>query len=87
MDGWMGIQIYRWVQRPSWISTPYRWPLQEIFYFKAFVHESIILLLPPPTCTARTIAILVHVYFAIYDAPRPPCVCHTQYNIGNDNIL
>jgi len=43
-----------------------------LFYFKDFVHESIILLLPPPTCTARTIAILVHVYCAMYDAPPTP---------------
>jgi len=33
-----------------------------LFFFEAFVHESIIRLLPPPTCTARTIAILLRVY-------------------------
>jgi len=33
-----------------------------LFYFEAFVHESIILLLPPPACIARTIAVLLHVY-------------------------
>jgi len=32
------------------------------------VHESIIRL-PPPTCIARTIAILLHVYSTVYDAP------------------
>jgi len=51
------------------------------------VHESTILLLPPPTCIACTIAILVHGYCAIYDAPPPhPCVCHTPYDIGNSSI-
>jgi len=33
------------------------------------VHESIILLLPTPACIARTIAMLLHVYCAIYEAP------------------
>jgi len=46
-----------------------------LFYFEAFVHESIIRALPPPTCIARTIAIPSHVYFAMYDAPHDlPCV-------------
>ena len=59
-----------------------------VFYFEAFVHESIILVLPPPTCTARTIAIRLHVYSAVCDAPPPPtCVCHTPYNIGYGNIV
>jgi len=43
-----------------------------LFYFEAFVHESIIRVLPTPTCTALAIAMLLHVYCAIYDAPRPP---------------
>jgi len=43
-----------------------------LFYFEAFVHKSIICLLPPPTCTTRTIAILLHVYGAIYDVPPTP---------------
>ena len=33
------------------------------------MHESIIRVLPPPTCIARTIAIPLHVYSAVYDAP------------------
>jgi len=35
----------------------------------------------PPTCIARSIAILVHVHCAIYDAPPTPlCMSHTiQY--------
>ena len=33
------------------------------------MHESILLLLPPPACIARTIAVLLHVYCAIYDPP------------------
>jgi len=52
---------------------------------EAFVHESIIrFLAPPPTCIDHTIAILLHVYYAIHDPPpTPPCVCHTLYSIGN----
>ena len=38
------------------------------------MHESIILLLPTPTCIARTNAMLFHVYCAIYDAPPTPHV-------------
>jgi len=41
-----------------------------LFYFEAFVHESIIRALPPPTSIARTIATRAHVYCAIYDAPH-----------------
>jgi len=41
-----------------------------LFHFEAFVHESIIILLHPLTCIARTIAIHLHVYCAIY--PPPP---------------
>jgi len=49
-----------------------------VLYFLAVVHESIILLFTPPTCIARTIAIFLHTYCAIYDAPPPPSfVCHT----------
>jgi len=45
------------------------------------VHESIILSLPPSTCTARTIAILLHVYCAIYDAPPTPLVYAIHHTI------
>ena len=63
------------------------WPLQDIVYFEPFVNESSILLWPSPTCIARTIAILLHVYCAIYDSPDPSLVCHTPYDIGNGNIV
>jgi len=43
-----------------------------LFYFEAFVHKSIILLLPTATCIARTIAMPLHVYCAIYEAPPTP---------------
>ena len=43
-----------------------------LFYVEAFVHESVLLLLPPLTCIARIIAILLHIYCAIYDAPLTP---------------
>ena len=42
------------------------------FHFAAFMWESIICLLPPPICIVRTIAILLHVYCARYDAPPTP---------------
>jgi len=45
-----------------------------LLYLEALVHESTILLLPPSTCIAGTIAILLHDYCAIYDAPRDPPV-------------
>jgi len=52
-----------------------------VFYLEAFVHESISFLMPLPTCIARTIAILSHVYCAIHDAPPdPPFVCHAPYH-------
>ena len=35
------------------------------FYFEAFVHEPIILVLPPRTCTACTIARLTRVYWTV----------------------
>ena len=44
--------------------------------------ESIILLLPPPpTCIARTIAILLHVDCARYDAPPTPPLFAIQYTL------
>jgi len=49
--------------------------LYEIwFHFKALLWESIILLLPPPTCNAYSIAIRVHNVCAIYDPPPTPLV-------------
>jgi len=40
-----------------------------LFYFEAFVHESIILLLPPSTCIVHTVAILLQYYCAIFEPP------------------
>ena len=61
--------------------------LYKIFvHFEAFMHESIILVLPFPIGIAHNSAIVLHVYFATYDPPRPPPplrICHTLYNIGN----
>ena len=49
--------------------------LYKIFVpFTACVDESIFLLLPPPTCIAYTIAILLQCYCAIYDPPPTPLV-------------
>jgi len=52
-----------------------------LFYFEAFVHESIIRLLPPPTCIAHTIAILLHIYCAIYDALPTPLLYAIHHTI------
>jgi len=58
------------------------------FDFEAFVHETSILSLPPPTCKAYPIEILLYVNCALHDAPRDlPCVCHTLDNTGNNNIV
>ena len=45
-----------------------------LFHFTALVWESIILLLPPPTCNAYRVAILLHDYCAIYAPPTDPLV-------------
>jgi len=70
-------------------ATRPRFDLYKIFvHFQAVVHDSVILLLPPTTCIAHTIAILVHGDCAINDSsPTPPFVSHTPYNGGRDNIV
>ena len=72
----------------SYASTPFsclagaQFGLYKIlFHFETLVHESIILSLPPPTCIARTIAMLLHVYWAIYDAPPTPLVYAIHHTI------
>ena len=58
------------------------------FYFEAVVHDSTIFSFPAPTCIAHPGAILLHDYWAVYDpASDLPCVRHTPYNIGNNNIV
>jgi len=55
-------------------------PYKIVFHFVAFVHESIILILPPSTCTVHTIAIELHDYCAQYDPPLDtPFVFHTYF--------
>jgi len=51
--------------------------------------ESVILRLPPPTCKAYPIALLLHDHCAIYPPPPtdPSCLCYTLYNIGDGNIV
>ena len=39
-------------------------------HFNAFVNEPSLIVLPPPTCNARTVAIVLHDYCARY-APSP----------------
>ena len=54
--------------------------LYKIFvHFKAFLHESIITFIPPPTCNAHTIAILLHDYCAIYK-PLPTSRLHAMHH-------
>jgi len=50
-----------------------------LFHVKVLLWESITLLLPPPTCKAYPIAILLHDHCALYaPPPTPPCM---PYNI------
>ena len=53
-----------------------------LIYVEAFVHESIIRVLPPPICIARTIAILLHDFSAVYDAPPT----HLLYSIHHTGL-
>jgi len=56
--------------------------LYKIFvHFKAFVHESVILVSPPPTCNAHTIAVLLHDLCAIYDRPSTPLLNAIHHSI------
>jgi len=51
----------------------FEFSLYEIlFHFKALLWVSIIFLLPPPTCKAYPIAILLHDHCAIYARPLTP---------------
>ena len=52
-----------------------------LFYFKALVWESIILVLPPPTYKAYPIAILLHAHCAIYAPPPTPPLYAIHYTI------
>jgi len=45
------------------------------------VHESMIIILPSPTCIARNIAILLYVYCALYDAPTTPLLYAIHHTI------
>jgi len=58
------------------------------FYFKSFVHESVVLSFPPTTYIAYPGAIPLHDYWTVYDSPSDlPFVCYTPYNIGNNIIM
>ena len=54
-------------QGALWISLH-----KILLYFKALLWESVILVLPPPTCKAYPISILLHDHCAIYAPPRTP---------------
>ena len=87
------VDLYRhetfYAPHPVCVTTTPRLGLNKIFvYFKAFMHERIILVLPLPICFAHTIAILLHDDCATYDPPpNPPFERHTPYTIGIGNIL
>jgi len=56
------------------------------------VQESIIPLLPSPICITHTTAIQLRDLCAIHDLPPTlplyaTFICHTPYNIGNNNIV
>jgi len=78
------------VESPDMIAAlPVLFGLYKIFfYFEAFVHESIILSFPSPTCIGHTVAIQMHNYWAVYEPPSDlPFVCHIPCNIGKNNIV
>jgi len=61
-----------------------------MFRSKALLWESIILLLPSPTCKAYPIAILLHDHCAICALPPTAllyAIYHTQYGDGNEQAL
>jgi len=50
-------------------------------YFETIVHESNILLSPPPTCISHAVAIRLHDYWAVYDNSSTPllyAIHHTR---------
>jgi len=58
------------------------------FYFESFVHESNLLSFFPPAYIAHTVAILLARLSRNIRSPLDlPFVCHTPYNIGNNNIV
>ena len=73
------------------------------FHFFGFCKNQSSIFIPPPICSTHTTAILLRDLCAIYDLPPtlplyaihhtilpppdPPVICHTPYNIGNDNVV
>jgi len=71
-----------WIRRfPPALTSIEVWPLQGIVLRLLCTKQSSLFVLPPPTCIAHTIAILLHVYCAIYDAPPAPLVYATHHTI------
>jgi len=54
---------------------------KKFFCFEAVIHESIIFVLPSPTCIAHNSVVLLHDYCAIYDPPRPPLAYTIHHTI------
>jgi len=62
--------------------------LYKIFvHFNAFVNEPIIILLPPSTCNAHTVAIVLHDCCARYAPPPTPLLYAAHYTILAMEIL
>jgi len=57
------------------------WPLHDIVSLRGFCARVNHPFIPPPTCIARTIAILLHVHCAIYDALPTPLVYAIHHTI------
>ena len=51
------------------------------FTLRPFVHESIIIVLPTPTCIAHTVAILLLYHCAIFEPPPTPHVYAIHHTI------
>ena len=73
--------------RPVYYHSSYRVSIelalslyQTLFHFKALLWESVILVLPPSTCRAHTIALLVHDHRATYP-PHTDSPLYMPYTI------
>ena len=74
----------------SWVKTEHANALRGalriglckiFFYVEAFVHESNILISPPPTCIGHSAAILLHDHWAVYHTSATPflqAIHHTR---------
>jgi len=65
----------------KYVNVDQRFGLYKIFvYFKAFVHERLLIVLPLPICIANTTAIPLHDYRAVYDPLPTPISCAINHS-------